>query len=181
MTFPPDPVLNVQTISNDEDDHKLLIAVYSKDRPETKVVKITTSNKQVEASHEPLSEKEAKSLPVEITRGEKVTINIKSGLPLGVFKEEVIITTDHPKQPEVRLTVTGKLIGAINFQPAALVLHDADGRAGATGELSIVVTQNRPTAFKVAEGSRKGLGPLRVEVVPVAVAHLDFVAKRMAA
>jgi hypothetical protein len=162
MTFPPEPVINLQTLSNDEDDHKVNVAVYSKDRPETKIVKITTSNKQVEAIHEPISEKEAKTLPGEITKGEKVTINVKSGLPLGVFKEEVVITTDHPNQPEVRVGVGGKMVGAINLLPSVLSMHDVNAKTGGTGGVTVVVRGNRATTFKVVKKPE----PLQVEVTP---------------
>jgi hypothetical protein len=164
MTFPGDPVLTYSTISNDEDDHKMSVAVFSKDRPETKVVKITTSSPQVESSHQPLTAAEAKTIPLDppVKVGEKVTINVKSGFPLGIFKEEVVITTDHPKQPEVRLSVTGKMVGPVNLIPSTLVAHDVAGRTGGKGEATIVVRNHRATNFKVVKKPEA----LQAEVVP---------------
>ena len=54
MTAPPEPFLNYSTISNDEDEHLNYIAVYSRDRPETKITKISTSNKEIVAETSPV-------------------------------------------------------------------------------------------------------------------------------
>jgi len=164
MTYPPEPVINLSTISNDEDDHPVQIAVFSKDRPETKIVKVASSNANVGFTHEPLKDEDLKSLPpkLEVKQGEKLTIHVKSGLPLGLFREEVVVTTDHPKQPEVRMTVSGKMIGPVNALPGVVVMHDVTGNKGATREAMLVVRNQRPTKFEVLRKPEK----LQVKVVP---------------
>ena len=163
MTMPPDGVLNYTNISNDKDDHIMQAAIYSKDRPETKVIKFKTSNeKEVDVKYEPLSAEDCKALDVE--KGMKVFVNIKGGLPLGNFREEVILTTDHPKQPEVRLVVSGQMSGPINLIPGKLNMHQINSRMGASGGLMISVRNSRETKFEVAH-TPKGI---QAEVVPVA-------------
>ncbi len=121
MTIPPGNQVNFPNISNDLLDHKGYVGIYSKDRPDTKIVKITTSRPDditVEtAPFEPHEQKE-----MGITKGGfKLTVHAKSTLPLGTFREEIIVTTDHPKQPEVRIAVVGKVAGPINLIPTDAV------------------------------------------------------------
>lgn len=161
MTIPPDGILSYANISNDKDDHVINAVVFSRDRPETKIVKFKVSNeKQVDVKYEPLTEEDAKSL--EIEKGTKVMVNVKSGLPLGSFREELIITTDHPKQPEVRLVLTGQMSGPINIVPGVLRRHQIDSRTGDRGEIVVTVRGNRETKFEVAH-TPKGI---KAEVSP---------------
>lgn len=163
MTMPPDGVLSYMSISNDKDEHILQAAIFSKDRPETKVIKFKASNeKEVDVKYEPLSAEDCKTLNVE--KGTKVLVNVKGGLPLGNFREEIIITTDHPKQPEVRLVVSGQMSGPINLIPGKLNLHQINSRTGARGELMISVRNSRETKFEITHAP-KGI---QAEVIPVA-------------
>lgn len=150
MTYPPGGIVNYLRIGNDRDDHVQNLALFSKDRPETKILKISVSNpKQVSVDHEEMSEEDAEKLGIE--RGDKLTVHVGSGLPLGIFREEVVITTDHPKQPEVKLTVTGKMTGPIATLPNVLVVHNADGKNGTTADVMLSVRNSRPTTFKVVK------------------------------
>ncbi len=163
MTLPPDGVLNYMSISNDKDDHILQAAIFSKDRPETKIIKFKTSNeKEVDVKYEPLSAEDCKDLAID--KGSKVLVNVKGGLPLGNFREEIILTTDHPKQPEVRLVVSGQMSGPINLIPGKLNMHQINSTTGGRGELMISVRNNRETKFEVAH-TPKGI---QAEVIPVA-------------
>jgi hypothetical protein len=165
QTFPADPYINLSSISNDQDDHFTKVAIYSKDRPETKVVKVTTSNKNVEAIFEPTSPEEIKSLPeiLGVKSASTVKVNVKSGLSLGLFREEIVITTDHPKQPEIRMMVSGKMIGPVNPVPSSISMHEVYGKAGASTEAMLVVREQRPTKFEVVKKPER----LRVEIAPI--------------
>jgi len=161
MTIPGDGILNYANISNDKDDHLMNVAVFSKDRPETKVVKFKASNEKViDVKMEEMVPEECRSLDVE--KGTKLVVNLKSGLPLGNFREEVILTTDHPKQPEVRLVLSGQMSGPINLVPGILRNHTIDSRSGGRGELIITVRGNRETTFEVSH-TPKGL---KAEITP---------------
>ncbi|GAC1466333.1 MAG: hypothetical protein NVSMB9_06770 [Isosphaeraceae bacterium] len=148
MTMPPDKNVNFGSISNDVEDHTNVFAVFSKDRPDLKILKATTSNPdQVKVTWDPLSAEEAKRL--EIAKGLKATVHVKGGLPLGGFREEVILTTDHPKQSELRMAVVGKMSGPVNLIPERLIMHQADGKAGASKGMIISVRGLRDTKFEV--------------------------------
>jgi hypothetical protein len=147
MTYPPEPFLNFSTISNDEDEHVGYFAVYSRDRPETKVSKIATSNKEVVAEAAQATEDDCKQLNVKAAT--KLTVKVKSGMPLGFFKEEVVVSTDHPKQPELRIGVGGRMTGAITIMPNTVVMHQADGRLGSTSDVMLTVRNARETKFEI--------------------------------
>lgn len=162
MTMPPGGVVNFQGISNDDEDHVMHVAVYSKDRPETKIVKITTSKPDdILVTYTPLAELELKELQVD--KGYHVSIDIKPTLPLGNFKEEVRVIVDHPQQSEVRLAVVGKMSGPISYTPTSgLEMHQVEGKTGGRGEVTLTVRNKRPVAFTVASAPKD----LVVQVLP---------------
>jgi Protein of unknown function (DUF1573) len=163
MTLPAEPVVNFGTISNENEDNATALIVYSYDRPETKVVKVTCVNPNVVGEASAPSADEVKRLEGGgVKKGTKVTIHVKSGMPLGTFRDEILIQTDHPKQPELRLMLAGKMNGPINLMPAGLPMHDVYSKAGATGELNVIVASQRPTKFEVVKKPEQ----LKVEVVP---------------
>jgi hypothetical protein len=164
MTYPPGGMVNFLQISNDIEDHVQYVALFSKDRPETKILKVSASNpKEISAEVSDMTKKDAEQMNLE--EGRTIAVHVKSGFPLGIFREEVILTTDHPLQPEVKLTVTGKMTGPIAMLPNVLVMHNADGKAGASGEVLLSVRNNRPTTFKVAKKPER----LQVGVDPTPV------------
>lgn len=158
----PGNAINFSDISNDSDDHVGYVALYSKDRPDLKVVKASTSNpEQVTAEWSELPPEECKQLTIE--KGIKVTIRVKSGLPLGNFREEVVVTTDHPVQPEVRLPVAGRMTGPITTSPVVLRMHQVNGKTGGRERITVAVRNSRETKFevvKVPEGLQVEVGPL---------------------
>jgi hypothetical protein len=164
QTYPPlpDNVLNMLSISNDVDDHPYHIAVFSKDRPETQILK-AASSKHVAVKWEPMSAEDLKA--IDNAGGTKLTVDVKSSLPLGFFREEVVLTTDHPKQPELKLTVTGKMEGPINFIPGRIRISSppVNGKLGGRGELIITVRESRETKFEVVKAPKR----LTAEVVPI--------------
>jgi hypothetical protein len=163
MTYPADGTLNFGSISNDRDDNVGRIAVFSVDRPETKVLKVTSANPNVVGEAKEMTPEEIKGLPsAAIKRGTKVQVHIKSGMTLGAFRDEAVIVTDHPKQPEVRIMLVGKMNGPINLVPGAVSMHDVYGKAGASTELAVIVASARATKFEVVKKPEK----LNVEVVP---------------
>ena len=158
MVFPPldSNVVNLLDIGNDDASHFTKLGIFSKDRPETKIVKVTTSApKHIVCSWAPVKTEELKSMHLEAC--EQLLIELKTDLPLGPFRHEVVVTTDHPKQPEVRLTLTGTLIGPISLgNPGRLIMHSPviDGKVGGTGKLDLTVAENRETQFEVVKAPR---------------------------
>jgi hypothetical protein len=165
ITYPPEAVVNFGQITNESDDNLARIAVYSLDRPETKVVKITSANPNITGEVLELTPEELKTLPNQgqnVKRAMKVNLKVKAGMPLGLFREEAVIVTDHPKQPEVRVSLNGRMNGPIKAMPSNVMMHDVYTKAGAAGEIRVLVANRRPTKFKVVKKPEA----LDVEIVP---------------
>ena len=94
------------------------IAVYSQERPDLKVTKVTSSKPGlIVAEAKPMTAEEAKQLKIE--KGYLVFVELKPGMPLGNFHEELVVHTDHPKQPEVKVSVGGKHVRPDQRDPRA--------------------------------------------------------------
>ena len=133
----------------------------SPDKRDLKITKLTSSKPGlIVAEQQPLTEAECKDLKIEA--GHRVTINAKAGLPLGAFREEVVIGTDHPQQPELKLTVTGKMEGPISVSPERLRMHDVPTRIGGRGIVRFFVRGRKPTTFQVESKPEN----LKVEIAP---------------
>ena len=112
-----------------------MLGIYSKDRPETKIVKATSSAPEhIRLTWERVKPEDLKSM--QLAGCDKLTIAVKSDMPLGTFREEVVVTTDHPKQPELRLIVTGTLLGPVSLgTPGRLMIINppVNGKLGGSG------------------------------------------------
>jgi hypothetical protein len=163
ITIPPEGIATLP-VSYDKDETKAFVAIFSKDRPETKILDIKTSRPEaISATHAPLTEQDRQELHVE--SGEKIEVHVKPVLPLGIFSEELIVHTDHPSMRQVKVRVSGRMSGPINLNPDRLILHNADSSAGARAELTITARNNRETTFEVASAP-KGV---KVEITPTAL------------
>jgi hypothetical protein len=132
------------------------------DRPDLKITGITTSNPALlEVEQHPLTEEEAKS--VRVPKGIRLDVVIKPSQKLGSFSEEVVVQTDHPLKPEVRLGVAGNIVGPISATPSRVRLGDVKAGKGDTTALTLWVQGQETTTFTVAEAPEK----LKVAVVPV--------------
>lgn len=161
MTLPGDPVIDMMSVSNDK-EHDYYIVLWSPDRPETKVTKLSTARPDMfDLSQEPLGDTEKKQLKVE--NGVKIKITAKPVANLGPFNEEIVIRTDHPLQEEVRQLVTGRVTGPITLTPETVRLNNINGsKGGSTGTTIWVVGQNK-TNFQVEKAPEN----LKVAIVPV--------------
>jgi hypothetical protein len=161
LFFYPGRAVALQSISTDKDDHIAHIGIYSKDRPDVKVLKATSSKpSEIIVSTEPMTSEECKGLKIE--KGIKVTVNVKSTLPLGEFREDVVLTTDHPSEPEVHIPVTGKMSGPVNVLPERLQWRRVDGKAGAQQTMTISVRGGRETKIELEKAPKN----LKVEIGP---------------
>ncbi|MGP0069877.1 MAG: DUF1573 domain-containing protein [Isosphaeraceae bacterium] len=158
VVFPPE-MMQFPTISNEE-PRRARIAVYSQDRPATKVTKVRTSRPaQIVAEARPMTPEENKQLKIEA--GYQVTVEIRPGMPVGQFHEELIVETDHPKRSQVQVSVGGNVIGPISVVPPGLRMHDVTTQ-GSSRDLTVMVRGGKETHFEVASAPEK----LKVAVVP---------------
>lgn len=138
------------------------VALFSPDRPEMKITKVTSSRPDVVVPVlVPLSALDRISLKCK--GGWRMSVNIKPGMPLGRFHESIVLQTDHPKQSEVRIEVAGKVDGPIAAKPEHLSLPSISGKNGGDGNVLLTVRGMRDTTFKVAKAPEK----LKVNVGPM--------------
>jgi hypothetical protein len=154
VTYPPESTINYLEISNDQDDHHSSILLFSPDRPDIQITKLTSSRPdQVVVTEGPMSAEDCKEMKVE--KGRRITINVKGLMPLGYFREEVVVKTDHPKKPEVKVMIAGKMVGAITSSPERVVLQPVHSPRGDIGAVTLTVRGLRPTKFEVEQKPEK--------------------------
>lgn len=163
MVLPMDQVLNFSNVSNDK-SNELSMAVYSADRPDFKITKITnTKPEYIESKVSPLSADEiATILSKDKVAGYKVVVTLKPGMPVGLFSEEMLIKTDHPKQEDVKVVVSGKMTGPITCFPEILRMSQVSSEKGGNLQATVIVRDKKPVKFEVAEEPK----PVKVQVVP---------------
>jgi Protein of unknown function (DUF1573) len=146
MVYPPE-MIQLASVSNEE-PHEVTIAIYSKERPDLKLTQVSTSRPElIVASARPMKPDEAKGLQVE--KGNIVTVKVKPGMPLGDFHDAIIIQTDHPKEPEVRVSIGGHVYGPISVTPERVRKTDVVSQKGATLGVTLVVRGDKGTKFEV--------------------------------
>jgi hypothetical protein len=153
MPQPQEGVISIGNIMTDE-TKELKIAVFSPERPALKLTKITTSKPDlIVAKSVPLTATESQQLKT--GAGNRLDLEIKPGMPLGMFREEVIVETDHPDQPKITLTLVGSTAGPISVMPNSLRMVTVNGKEGGTGQVTLLVREGRSTNFEVAHKPAK--------------------------
>jgi hypothetical protein len=152
--------IDFQTVGNDK-PHSNMIGIASFDRPDTKVTGVKANPDLFASEVRPMTEEECKSLKVE--KGNKVILTLKTGAPLGPFHEELIVQTDHPKKPEVRYVVAGKVEGPIRFSPDRVRLF-IPAKDGGHESLTLWVQGQKETKFTVEKKPEH----LDVQIAPLA-------------
>jgi Protein of unknown function (DUF1573) len=156
----PGESITFNTIANDE-LHYAKIAIFSKDHPDFKITKLLTSRPEfLVAKPEPLTEDQAKQINVKA--GYQIVLELKAGMPIGRFQDELLIETNHPLKSEVKATITGNVTGPISVIPERLRMPSVSGREGATREMTIQVRGGKPTKFTVASHPEK----VQVDIKP---------------
>jgi hypothetical protein len=153
----PEGLIKFNEVTAGDEVHSAHIAVFSPDRPETKITRMSSSRPEVFAtSSKPLSKEHCAEIKAKA--GWLVTIDLKEGLPLGTFLEELVIETDHPKQPRLQLPISGKMVGPISVIPERVRLTDVSSSRGFQREMKVLVrgkdtvnfhVQRAPQNFKV--------------------------------
>jgi hypothetical protein len=143
----PQAAIQFPVIDNEE-AHKARVAVFSPGRPEMKLTKLTSSNPAIVVHVTPVTPEQAKRLKVEAAF--EVEVEVQPGMPVGQFHEELIIQTDHPKEPEVRVSIAGKVTGPITVVPAGLRMSNVAGPRGASADLTLLVRGDHEIHFEVA-------------------------------
>lgn len=151
--YPPE-MIDFKGVSNEE-PAKSSIAVYSMDMPTMKINKISTSRPEFfVAKQQPLETDARKYLHIS-AGGYKVDVEIKPGLPLGRFTEELVLETNHSLQKELKVSITGYATGPISIIPERVRMSSVSSREGATSNVTLLVRGGRPTKFEVVHKPEK--------------------------
>jgi hypothetical protein len=144
-----------------EEPHRQTIAIVSPDRPELKITKLSSSKPGlIVATAKPMTPEELKRRKVKA--GYDVTVEVKPGLSPGRFSEELMVETDHPDRPSLKLSVVGSTFGPISVFPSGLVMPSVASRRGASKDLSLIVRGADQTHFEVASKPEK----IQVAIAP---------------
>jgi hypothetical protein len=157
--LPSDTITFPSPISNEE-TQRARVAIISHDRPQMKLTKWQTSKPGlIVAEVSPMTSEETKQLKID--GGQTVKMEILPGMPQGRFLEEVVIQTDHPKQPEVKVRLSGIVVGPISMVPAVLRAN-VSGRQGGSESIILLVRGGRETQFEVVRHPDK----VQVQIEP---------------
>ncbi len=149
----PPQMIQFPRISNEE-PHRARFLVFSKERPDLKVIKVETSKPDlIVGKAQPMTTEEAAMTKVE--KGYRVDVEVKPGMPLGNFHEELVVHTDHPKQPDVKVSVGGFVFGPISVSPERVRMTGVSGAEGASRDLVLVVRGGQETHFEVTQKPEK--------------------------
>jgi len=146
----PEPHEGVVVVGDVATDkvQEISLALFSPEHPELKIKKLTTSKpKLIVATPVSLTPKELDSLKTKA--GYKIKLEFKPGMAMGSFREELIVETDHPDQPKTQLVLAGTASGPISLLPSILRMVAVNGKEGASGQLTMLVREGRPTSFKL--------------------------------
>ncbi len=162
----PGDTVDLHNISSD-DPKPTFIALYSPDRPEMKITAINTSRPEfLKADAVSMSEAELES--GKIKAGQKINIHVEPGFPIGTLREEVVIHTDHPLRPEIKVTVVGTVNGPISVLPERIRMVTVKSRDGASADVTLLVRGGQEAKFEVAQKPEK----LEVSIEPSPTATL---------
>ena len=160
-TVPGDPSISYGPVSNEEPLARK-VALYSADRPDLKLTRLTSSNPAllgVEARD--LNSEESKMFKVE--KGYVIEVTLKPSTHLGAFAEEVLVETDHPMKADLRFKVIGKITGTITSQPERVTVRDANASFG--GSEVITLLCRRPSVNFAVDKKPQGLD-VAIEPIP---------------
>ena len=147
--------------ASNEESHRAAVTVVSPDHAGLKLTKVTSSKPGlIVAETRPMTPEELATTKVKA--GYHVSIELKPGMPLGSFHEELVIETDHPDQSEVKVAIVGKVTGPISVYPEKLEMYNVASREGASRNLSLVVRGGRETRFEVVRAPEQ----VKVDIVP---------------
>ncbi len=149
----PKDTINFGSVPNEEPQQER-IAVFSMDRPDTKVTKLTSSRPEfLVPRSQPFSANDCKMLKCK--GGHWVIVDMKPGMPLGRFQDEVVIETDHPLKSDLKLVIMGNATGPISVIPDRVRMPSVSSSQGASRDISLLVRGGKPTKFEVIRHPEK--------------------------
>lgn len=161
--MPKEKVINLGPVVSDQ-EHTTKIAVASADRPDLKILSVvTTRPEEITAEVIPLPDSDRRGLEWSaMPGGYLVKVKVLPSRNLGVFSEDVVITTDHPMLKEIRVNVGGRRDGPVTLTPDIARLHNVDSDTGGSMRISVTMRNAGDATLEVAEKP----DILKVQIVP---------------
>jgi hypothetical protein len=146
-TVPADATFRLGQLAEDE-SKSATMRLWSLDRPDFQILAVRSSRPElVRAIVRAVSAGESDS---ESAGGYEIELTVSPAPGLGPFREELVVTTDHPKKPELRIPVTGERVGPISVLPKQVRIL-AGPEQGGKGQAVLSVRGQDLTRFEVAE------------------------------
>jgi hypothetical protein len=150
----PGETIDLHTIDGDDPKTGVFFALYSPDRPETRITEVVNSRPEfLKTEVEPMTESELAT--AQIKAGWKVNVDVKPGFPLGQMREEIVVHTDHPHRPEFKLMVVGVVSGPVSVSPERVRMVSVKSRDGGGAEILLNVRGGQEASFDVARKPEK--------------------------
>ncbi len=150
--MPKERTLSFGDVPNDA-SRKVSFALASSDMPEFKILTVTSSQPDAfNIETVPLPDDERQQLNwTTMTGGFKVNVELKPSKELGSFNEEIIVTTDHPKVAEIRLSAGGRRSGPVSIVPQVVQMHNIAPADGGVQTLMVIVRNGEDTTLEVLD------------------------------
>ena len=146
LTIPADPTVVFGHVGNDVENRRN-IAIYSPDRPDMILTKVTSTNPALlSVSTKPMDPEE--SAKHKIGKATLIEVTLKPSGHLGAFNEELLIETDHPQKSDMKIGIVGTITGPITVIPDRVTVRGATTEGG-TEFLKIVVRNRTAVNFTV--------------------------------
>ncbi len=152
----PPPSEGVFTVGEVATDRlqEYALAMYSPEHPEMKIKNVRTSKPDLIAAI-PVPLAPADLEKIKAKGGYRINVQFKPGMPLGTFREELVVDTDNPDQPKYQLVLAGVASGPISLMPSILRMVAISGKQGGSGQLTMLVREGRPTIFTLIHKPEK--------------------------
>ena len=148
LSMPSDLVRDLGPEISNAEGASAYWAFQSPDKPDFTIE--VQSNSQpglIETLIKNLSEEECKALGVK--KGKRFDVKVKPSGRIGKFREELVLKTNHPKRPELRVYVIGKLVGPISMNQPSIFNHQIHRDQGAVLSAILSVRGQEKTKFEV--------------------------------
>jgi hypothetical protein len=128
---------------------RVSLTLTSHDRPDFRVLGVRSSRPELlEASFRPASPEGSPEGGA--AGGYVVEVTFRSPAQVGPFREELVVTTDHPRKPELRVPVTGEREGPIVATPRRLRITSRPP-GGGRAEAVLSVRGGEAVRFEVVD------------------------------
>ncbi len=149
LVFPAERSLHFPSIPSDQATNGK-IGISSPDRPDLKITSVrSTRPESVSGEVMLMTPDEMKSAGLEKGNAYKIVVDVKPSADLGVFSEEITVSTDHPLEPQMKIAVTGKRVGPVSVMPDMVRMSQVSSSDGAEQTLMITVRNAPDTKFEV--------------------------------